>query len=777
MFAQQDTENALPNMLKSTTLCPAPGDREEELVNCLIIGGGEQKMSLQERFKGFRAQKVKERKLLQRCRDQISENGPRTVEYKEHLRQKFIDQAKKYIGVPYAERFKAPDAPVAPLYLDCCALVRKCVQDLQEEFGFAIGKWNQCYQMDCLPVVLEQHQLRPGDLIFYEGIYNSNRSKPQKHNNVHVEIFLGGETGEATIGSRFHRGNVGIFPSFKFKSTTWDLVRCHFRSLDPWLEGTCKSCCPDHPWLSDTLAIAAAAGRRSIFNDMSDDEGAGGLDEEDEEGGGGDGDEVVGGDAAASAEPAVVPLPATEPLPEPGVTAAPEPLDPEAAAALPAQTPVPIPSRLAKTPPRLAPAKSLSEFPQRGASPARSSAPSPSRSSAPSPARPSAPSPSRAMPASRRSTDSASTSASSPSRTGGNVAAKVSKRVPRVSSSQDSLLSTSSNSASSDQSSSPPHTYYVCNTNGWKLVKTAMDKRGWQQLPFEYQFSSRFGLKWVERRSQIDYRSHVPGQLVCHIPNNEVITTKVGLLQSLRDTFCKGPAGAPRKRTPWVPETFLLDSPTDVNALMALNQQLATKLGRDAIWIYKPSSNNRGRGIRVVTGTESLNEICYGKDTGSPESSIPKSTGIVQKYIERPLLVPRGADRFKFDYRCYMLVARNHPTYLALFHPGYCRLTLKPYTDSLESLSDSTVHLTNAAVQKKDALYDGNKDFQIQTVESVAASMEKAGNVSGAAFLRDDLDTQVKRCMVDVLRASTPKFMRKFVAPPLLFFHLPLLRP
>jgi hypothetical protein len=87
------------------------------------------------------------------------------------------------------------------------------------------------------------------------------------------------------------------------------------------------------------------------------------------------------------------------------------------------------------------------------------------------------------------------------------------------------------------------------------------------------------------------------------------------------------------------------------------------------------------------------------------------------------------------------------------------------------------VHLTNAAVQKKDALYDGNKDFQIQTVESVAASMEKAGNVSGAAFLRDDLDTQVKRCMVDVLRASTPKFMRKFVAPPLLFFHLPLLRP
>ena len=238
---------------------------------CIVIGGSNDSTSLQDSFKRFRVQKVKERKILQKCRDEISESGPRSEEYKNQLRQKFIEQAKKYIGVPYAERFKAPDVPIAPLYLDCCALVRKCVQDLQEEFGFVIGKWNQCYQLDTLPIVLEQSQLKPGDLIFYEGIFNSNKSKPQKHNNVHVEIFLGGETGEGTIGSRFHKGNVSIFPSFKFKSSTWDLVQYHFRSLDPWLEGSCRSCCSEHPWLSDTLAIAAAAGKRSIFNDISDD--------------------------------------------------------------------------------------------------------------------------------------------------------------------------------------------------------------------------------------------------------------------------------------------------------------------------------------------------------------------------------------------------------------------------------------------------------------------------------------------------------------------------
>lgn len=745
----------IPPMQQPNIIQRSPPETDD-LVKCIVIGGGT--ASLQDSFHKFRKQKVKERKILQKCRDEISECGPRTEEYKAQLRQKFIDQAKKYIGVPYAERFKAPDAPIAPLYLDCCALVRKCVQDLQEEFGFVIGKWNQCYQLDTLPVVLEQSQLKPGDLIFYEGIYNSNKSKPQKHNNVHVEIFLGGETGEGTIGSRFHKGNVSIFPSFKFKSTTWDLVQYHFRSLDPWLEGSCKSCCPEHAWLSDTLAIAAAAGRRSIFNDVSDDESAGGGEDVDdyEVQGGGDED-----GACSSAATDAVPF-TTETPSEVAETI--EGLDDEAATEMSTSE-----RDAVGTVERTCIAESTTEIPisTAASSLAESSTLTPSKSNTPQRATPAKgqrvsgkvpaplqPSPSKTNPSARRSSDSLVTSSCSSK---ASKAAPISqaRRAPRLSASVDTLDPTNADG------SSPPHTYYVGNTNGWKLVKAAMDKRGWQQLPFEYQFSSRFGLKWVERRSQIDYRAHVPGQLVCHIPNSEIITTKVGLLQSLRDTFCKVAPGAPRRKTPWLPETYILDSPSDVTFLMTANTQAASKDGRDPIWIYKPSCNNRGRGIRVVSGVEALNEICYGKDTGSPESSIPKSTGILQRYIEKPLLVPRAGEGFKFDYRCYMLVARNHPSYIALFHPGYCRLTLKPYSDSLESLSDATIHLTNAAVQKKDPLYEDNKDFQIQSVESVAALIEQAGDPRGAAFLRADLDTQVKRCMVDVLRSSTPKFLRK----------------
>ena len=37
---------------------------------------------------------------------------------------------------------------------------------------------------------------------------------------------------------------------------------------------------------------------------------------------------------------------------------------------------------------------------------------------------------------------------------------------------------------------SVPYTYYVGKSNGWRLLKDSLDRRGWQQLPFEYSFSS-----------------------------------------------------------------------------------------------------------------------------------------------------------------------------------------------------------------------------------------------------------------------------------------------
>lgn len=43
--------------------------------------------------------------------------------------------------------------------------------------------------------------MRPGDLIFYSAKYD-NPKTIIKHDMVHIEVFLGGKTGEKSIGSR-----------------------------------------------------------------------------------------------------------------------------------------------------------------------------------------------------------------------------------------------------------------------------------------------------------------------------------------------------------------------------------------------------------------------------------------------------------------------------------------------------------------------------------------------------------------------------------------------
>jgi hypothetical protein len=108
-----------------------------------------------------------------------------------------------------------------------------------------------------------------------------------------------------------------------------------------------------------------------------------------------------------------------------------------------------------------------------------------------------------------------------------------------------------------------------------------------------------------------------------------------------------------------------------------------------------------------------------------------------------------------------MLIARTSPTFLAFYHPGYCRLSLKPYSSDRSTLDDPTIHLTNASIQKKDTIYQDNKEFQIQSPDAVASLIEAQGNAAGAEFLRSGIDDPIKKCMVDVIKASSSKLMRK----------------
>ena len=106
--------------------------------------------------------------------------------------------------------------------------------------------------------------MRPGDLVFISGTYFNPKMRKQKHDMVHVEIFTGGPTGEQSIGARWQRGVVQYFDSYKFDSTSYHSMVYHYKSIDTWLDGICKSHCPDHAWSSS--AVMWAPGKKSIFN-------------------------------------------------------------------------------------------------------------------------------------------------------------------------------------------------------------------------------------------------------------------------------------------------------------------------------------------------------------------------------------------------------------------------------------------------------------------------------------------------------------------------------
>jgi hypothetical protein len=340
---------------------------------------------------------------------------------------------------------------------------------------------------------------------------------------VHVEIFLGGETGEATIGARFQKGFVQIFPSYKFDSKLWSLKQFHFCSLDTWLDGICRSHCSEHPWIIPTISFT---GGKSIFDEEEGDESAGEDlgDEEDPdpvqgqgqgEGGQGEGEEgqeeeeedadMIGGgdgdDSDDNKEETIVPIQAKKP-----------PLK-KASSRTSAGT-VSLPPFFVFF---------LSFHLTAEGKPKRVSAAATTAAGAATPT---------------PLTQHASQSNNSVSRVNRSRSMDSPPKPKKASSDptgETTAAPLGSSKISSSSSRSPaPLTYYVGEGNGWRFIKTALDKRGWQQLPFEYSFSTRFTMKWVERRSQIDFSSYHDGQVPPPLLSlSHVLSLSLSLLTSV----------------------------------------------------------------------------------------------------------------------------------------------------------------------------------------------------------------------------------------------------
>ena len=194
-------------------------------------------------------------------------------------------------------------------------------------------------------------------------------------------------------------------------------------------------------------------------------------------------------------------------------------------------------------------------------------------------------------------------------------------------------------------------------------------------------------------------------QLVNHFPCIKHLTTKSGLLRSLRGYYApRGIDLLAAHPTTFLVRNLLLEQTEDAAALgWAAFRDHFRAMGagggftggvparhcRKNVWIVKPAFLNQGRGIEVFAEISKIKAHLSGV-RGDGE-------WLIQKYIEQPLLLWGR----KFDIRCWVLLDESYNIWI--YRDGYLRTSSETFSLEFRGLakdSNKMVHLTNYCMQK-----------------------------------------------------------------------------
>ncbi|CAG7732955.1 unnamed protein product [Allacma fusca] len=110
--------------------------------------------------------------------------------------------------------------------------------------------------------------------------------------------------------------------------------------------------------------------------------------------------------------------------------------------------------------------------------------------------------------------------------------------------------------------------------------------------------------------------------------------------------------------------------------------------GTNNVWICKPGDKSRGMGIVLMSHLDKI----LNSFNPAVANRRRDSNWVVQKYIERPLLIYNT----KFDIRQWFLVTDWNPLTVWFYKESYLRFCSRPFT--IDDYHES-IHLTNNAVQ------------------------------------------------------------------------------
>ncbi|EER05162.1 Tubulin--tyrosine ligase, putative, partial [Perkinsus marinus ATCC 50983] len=207
------------------------------------------------------------------------------------------------------------------------------------------------------------------------------------------------------------------------------------------------------------------------------------------------------------------------------------------------------------------------------------------------------------------------------------------------------------------------------------VSRSLAGNHNYAELPHGCHIGAVWNLLWTWGRPNIDYNKLFVWQRVNHFPDSKFLTRKDCLKRCV-----DRPQMVEAFRV--IPDTFVL--PRDYCQFVDAYTNNRSLDPPKTMWILKPVSLSRGRGISVISD---ISEVHY------------REPSIIQEYIEKPLLL----DEYKFDLRVYVLVMSFNPLEAYIYKEGFARLATVKYSSSPSNYRNRLMHLTNTSVQRKHA--------------------------------------------------------------------------